>query len=219
MAKQTGVKKGAGQAVAVSAPNFQTAAFCIVGTAPYVQNKFSAKAREQMKTKQEGGSTSQSKKKREPKDFQACYEGAIHRTSEGWIGIPATAFRNAMISACRLVGFTMTRAKLAVFVEADGFDKDDGTPLVKMMKGEPIYHEMAVRNETGVADVRARPMWLPGWQADVRVRFDRDQFTLQDVTNLLMRVGMQVGIGEGRPDSRAGYGMNWGLFSLKNGQK
>ena len=53
----------------------------------------------------------------------------------------------------------------------------------------------------------------------MRVRFDADQFTLTDVANLLMRVGMQVGIGEGRPFSKNSNGMGWGLFDLKNGKK
>ena len=34
-------------------------------------------------------------------------------------------FVSALISACRLVGFKMTLAKLSVFVEEDGRDKDE----------------------------------------------------------------------------------------------
>jgi len=49
----------------------------------------------------------------------------------------------------------------------------------------------------------------------VVVNFDADQFTVQDVTNLMQRVGMQVGIGEGRPDSRDSAGLGWGTFCLK----
>jgi hypothetical protein len=179
-----------------------------------VQNKFSAKAREQMKAKQEAGSVAKKGAKRDPKDFVACYEGAMHRSREGWHGIPAGSFRNAMISACRMVGFKMTHAKLSVFVEADGFDADDGSPLVKITRGKPEYHEMPVRNESGVVDIRARPMWREGWQARVRVKFDADQFALADVANLLMRAGAQVGIGEGRPDSKSSAGMGWGTFSI-----
>jgi hypothetical protein len=52
------------------------------------------------------------------------------------------------------------------------------------------------------------------WKARVRVRWDQDQFTLEDVANLLTRVGMQVGIGEGRPDSKNSAGMGWGLFAV-----
>jgi len=215
---KTAVKAGGNtipkREVLITPPKLQTAEFLIVGTAPYVQQAFSQKAREQIKGTQEAGSQSRSKKKREAKDFQECYEQSKHYSREGWIGIPAGAFRAAMISACRLVGFKMTLAKLSVYIEADGFDRIDGTPLVRIT-GEPHYSEHPVRIKDTV-DLRARPMWDSGWSAKVRVTFDLEQFSLQDVGNLMMRVGRQVGIGEGRPDSRNSAGMGWGLFDISS---
>ncbi len=207
-------KKEASTALTIQPPNLKTAVFRIRGTAPYVQNKFSAKIKEQMRKDQEAGSTARKGKKREPKNFNQLYEDAIHRSTEGWYGIPAPAFRNALISACRLVGFHMTKAKLAVFAEADGFEETDRTPLVKIVKGEPEYHEMHVRVSNDQPDIRPRPMWQPGWEADVRLTFDADLFTLQDIANLLMRAGLQVGVGEGRPDSKSSTGMGWGTFEI-----
>jgi len=203
------------ESLTISPPNIKTAEFTIIGTAPYVQNKFSAKAKMQIKITQEAGSAGKKGRKREPKDFKECYKEAMHISREGWLGIPAPAFRAAMVSACRLVGFKMTVAKLSIFVEPDGFDNEDNTPLVKITKGEPEYTELPVKNETGVIDLRARPAWREGWEAKLRVKYDGDQFTLEDIANLLMRVGMQVGIGEGRPDSRKSCGMGWGTFELE----
>jgi hypothetical protein len=207
--------KATNEHVAISAPNFSIAEFRIVGIAPYVQNKFSQKALNTMRGTQEAGSQGKKGRQREAKDFDACYEGALHTTKEGWHGIPAPAFRCALISACRIVGFKMTHAKLSVFIEADGYDAEDGTPLVKITKGTPIRHEAAAWNANGNPDVRIRPMWREGWEATVRVRYDGDQFSLTDVTNLLSRVGLQVGVGEGRPDSKQSAGLGWGLFNLK----
>jgi hypothetical protein len=204
--------------VAIPPPQFQTVEFTIVGDAPYVQQRFSQKAIEQIKAVQLAGSKSKKGKAREPKDFQECYEQAKHISTEGWCGIPASSFRAAMISACRLVGFKMTLAKLSIFIPADGFDVVDGTPLIKFSKGEPRYVEHAMRIPGiggGGTDIRPRPMWDPGWEAKVRVTFDEAQFSAEDVTNLMMRVGMQVGLGEGRPDSRSSVGMGWGTFQLK----
>lgn len=198
----------------VSPPNFQVAQYSIRGISPYVQNKFSQKAKEMMMATQAAGSTGGKGKKREAKDFQKCYEGALHQASQGWYGIPAPAFRNALISACKIVGFQMTRAKLSLFCLADGHDKEDGSPLVKITKGKPRKVEHPVRNESGVCDIRSRPMWDPGWEAKVRIQFDADQFTLADVTNLMHRISVQVGIGEGRPDSKKSNGQGWGLFEL-----
>ncbi len=201
------------QTVQIKAPNLKTTVFRIIGTAPLVQAKFSQKAKEQMMATQAAGQQARSKRTREAKDFDDTCDQAVHYSTEGWAGIPAGAFRAAMISACRLVGFKMTLAKLSLFVIADGFDRDEGTPLVKLIAGKYRRVDMHVRNATGVIDIRSRPMW-DKWEADVRIRYDADQFSLDDVTNLLSRVGEQVGICEGRPDSKSSAGMGWGTFRL-----
>lgn len=200
------------QTVQIAAPRLKTAEFKLIGTSPYVQLRFSQKAMNAMMDKMKGGSQSKSKRVREARDFDDDFKQAMHVSTEGWVGIPAGSFRAAMISACRLVGFKMTLAKLSVFIEADGIDSVDGVPLVKI-EGTPEVNIMAVRNATGVADIRARPMWK-SWSISLRVKFDEDQFSLQDVSNLLSRVGQQVGLGEGRHDSRASAGLGWGCFSI-----
>lgn len=207
-------KKGsAAEAITIPAPNLETVTVDIVGNTPYVQHKFSEKARRIMLAAQQEGSSAKNKRKREPRDIEAEYLAAMHMTTGGKHGIPAPAFRSAMISACRLCGFQMTKAKLSVFVEADDFDVDDGTPLVHL-NGEPEMHESCVRLESGVASVSIRPMWRK-WSARVRVRYDADQFKQADVVNLLHRAGLQVGIGDGRPDSPKSHGMGWGTFTIK----
>ena len=202
--------------VMIKAPDIRSIAFHIKGTAPYVQARFSAKAMQAMMTKMAAGTTARGKKERKARDFDEDYREAMHISMDGWNGIPAGAFRNAMISACRLVGFKMTLAKLSVFVKADGFDKIDGTPLVKI-NGTPERVDMFARVAMGGTDIRIRPMWRE-WSADVIVNYDADQFTSQDVANLMMRVGEQVGIGEGRPDSRSSAGLGWGTFKIVNGE-
>lgn len=208
------VPEGSQQSVVIAPPNFQIAEFLIVGTAPYVQHKFSQKAIEQMKSAQEAGSRAKTKKKREPKDFQECYNQAQYISREGWNGIPATSFRAAMVSACRTVGFVMTRAKLGFFIEADGYDATSKKPLVKFTKGKPEYFEEPVSLDSGGTDIRIRPMWTEGWEAVVRIRFDADMFDVSDIANLLLRAGQQVGIGEGRPDSKKCVGVGWGTFDV-----
>ena len=205
--------------VTVTPPNFVVASFTITGTAPYVQNKFSVKAHEEMRVKQEAGAAYKAPP-RTAKDFQQVYEDATHFMQNGEPGIPATAFRNAIIEVSLLFSrsFTKKKMRMCVFVEADGIDPVDGTPLVAFTKGERQYSEMAVRIQQ-TTDIRARPMWVPGWQAAVRIQYDADAFTLQEITNLLMRAGMQVGIGEGRPSSKASSGMGWGLFTVETGGK
>jgi len=205
--------KAVAESVVIKAPDIRSAVFNIRGTAPYVQARFSGKAMQAMMSKMALGSQQAKKGREKPaRDFDEDYKNAMHISVDGWCGIPAGAFRQAMISACRLVGYKMTIAKLSVFVQADGFDKIDGIPLIKL-DGKPERIDMAVRNATGVADIRIRPMWRQ-WGATVKVNYDADQFSQQDVANLMLRVGKQVGIGEGRPDSRESAGLGWGTFEL-----
>jgi len=203
------------QHIQIAPPNIQVVAFNVVGTSPLVQNKFSHKSRQKMHETHAAGSTDKKGKKRAPRDFRADYEAAQHKSEDGWNGIPAASFRASMISACRTAGFKMTHARQTVFVLADGIDGDDGTALVRI-KGKPQYFESAVRNSTGVADLRARPMFRE-WSCVVRVEFDADIFTVQDLANLLARAGIQVGVGEGRPGSKASNGMGWGRFAIEIG--
>ena len=200
--------------IKISAPNIREAKFLIRGTAPLVVHKFSAKAKAMIRQKQEAGSLANKGKSKSAKNFDEVFQGARHISTEGWDGIPAAAFRAGIISACRLVGFKMTLAKLSIFVAADGFDETEGTPLVRILSpAEPERNESMVRLATGVCDISVRPMWRI-WGAELRIQYDADQFTADDVRNLLARVGAQVGVCEGRPDSKSSAGCGWGTFEL-----
>lgn len=198
------------KSVVISAPKFGIAEIIIRGTAPLVIERFSKKA--ELMAKMAEGKTAKNRKDREARDYDKEAEDARYRDSAGWEGMNAAAFRAGMISACRLVGFKMTLAKLSVFIEADGLDVNDGVPLVRIYGPSETY-TAHTRNATGVVDVRSRPMYRK-WAAKLRVRFDQEQFQLVDVINLVNRVGMQVGIGAGRPDSKSSAGTGMGLFEV-----
>ena len=200
--------------VTIKPPNFGTATFHIAGCAPLVIHRFSSKTKEQMKQKMETGKAAGSKKNREAKSTDETFEQARYRSEEGWDGFHAGSVRNAMISACRLVGFKMTLAKLSLFVEADGWDRDEPQiPLIRIY-GKATKQEDMARVDTGQPYVTVRAAYH-GWKAKIKIRWDADQFTIGDVSSLLSRVGLQVGIGEGRPDSKNSAGMGWGLFTIE----
>lgn len=204
------------ETLAITPPNFGVVELEIEGIAPYVQLKFNEKAKNAMREKMEAGSQRKKGNKKEARDFDEDYKQALHKSADGWYGIPSTAIKDAMVTACSLpaVDFHMTKARMALFLEQDGVDTEDGTPLIRI-KGEPEAVTHHVRNATGVADLRVRAMWRE-WSATVRIRFDQDTFSLQDVVNLLSRAGLQVGIGEGRPASKKSKcGMGWGIFQVK----
>ncbi len=198
----------------IKAPNFQKHIFKISGTAPLVIHRFSAKTKNEMKQKMEVGKAAGSRKNREAKLTDDLYQEARYLSREGWDGFNAGSVRNALISACRLVGFKMTLAKLSVFVEQDGWDKaEPQIPLIRIY-GDPVKQEDMARVETGQPYVTVRAAYHK-WSANLSIRWDADQFTFTDISHLIMRAGLQVGIGEGRPDSKHSTGMGWGTFVLE----
>lgn len=201
------------EVVIIKPLNFERVQVTLVGTAPYMQARFSAKSMQAMMAKHEQGSTAKKGAKKEARDFDADFRGAMHISEDGWHGVPAAALRNACIDVCRMAGFKMTHAKMSVFIEADGRDEVDGAPLVKLIAEKPERVDMATRNATGVCDIRVRPMWRD-WKINAVIRFDADQFTRSDVVNLIARAGEQVGIGEGRPFSKSSNGLGYGTFRI-----
>ena len=206
-------KKKTNETVTINAPNFKIATLTIRGTAPLVLNRFST--RMDVEAAMTSGKSKAARKDDRPaKDFAKEFQGARHLSPDGWDGVNASGFRNALIRACQTVGIEMTRAKMAVFVVADGNNKDDGTPLVRIWsKQEPEEFRAAVRNKNGSMDVRARPMWRE-WECKLRVRYDADLVSSSSVANLVARAGEQVGVGAGRPFSTMSAGQGWGTFEV-----
>lgn len=202
----------------ISEPNFQSVKFKIRGTAPLMVHHFGEKARKQIIQKQ----TAENKVigKRPPKDYKAEFENARYRASSGgWDGFYAGSIRNAMIAAARYVdGLQMTKSKGLFFVQADGNDRTDGTPLVRIRGCKAIHDTRPARNDDGGADIRNRPRF-DNWYADIIIDFDADAMTAQDIANLLHRAGTQVGICDGRPGSPNSNGMGFGTFRVEGSKK
>lgn len=202
--------------VTIKAPNMAHLEFNVAGTAPLVIHRFDEKMRDEFRKKVIRGSEPTGKKRHEGRAIADICEAAKYLgETDGvyWEGFNASAIRTALISACRLVNFKMTLAKLSLFVVPDGYDiLTPSIPLVRI-NGTAKIDESMGRTSTGISMLIVRPMYFP-WSATLRLRYDADQFSATDVTNLLLRVGEQVGIGEGRPDSKGSAGMGWGTFTL-----
>lgn len=198
--------------IVISPPRIRRATFKLMGTAPYVQSRFSKSALAKMRAAQEAGSQAGSRRKKEARDFDRDFAEAQRHSKDGWSGIPAVAFRDSMIDACRMAGYKMVHAKMSVFIEADGYDSQDAMPLVRI-HGKVGRSEVPGVLANGSVDIRVRPIW-EDWTATLRVRWDEDQFSQEDLGNLLMRAGAQVGIGCGRPFSKNSAGCGWGTFEI-----
>jgi hypothetical protein len=198
--------------IAIDGPRFQAIKLRCDGTAPLLMHKFSQKMRKKMEEAQTR--KDKTTNKREPKDYEAEFNAGRYVSSGGWDGVPTNMIRAALINACRYVhGLPMTQAKGIFSIISQGADKEDGTPLVKILSKAPAHDTRAVRNDGGGTDLRNRPRYYP-WSMVFEIQFDADLVSAQDVANLLARAGAQVGIGELRPQARKGMGGDYGTFQV-----
>lgn len=199
--------------IKIGAPNIQTAEFEIIGTTPLVVHRFSAKAKAEMIDKMINPPKRGTRVQRKPLDQEAQYNQARYVSKQGWDGFNAAAVRNALISACRLGNMKMTIAKLSVFVIADGVDRDEPQYNLVKIIGTRKRLDAVGRLDNGSPNPVSRPMYSP-WRCILRIAFDSDQLSVHDVANLLLRVGRQIGLCEGRYDSKNSAGQGWGCFEL-----
>jgi len=191
----------------------------IRGTVPLCMNAFSEKAKRIMREKQAG--EAQVKAPKSPKE---CFEAAFYTipTKKGEprrYGFPAGAFKNAMVSVANtfIEGMTKVLTRGALFVLAEHRNIPNVPDLIEI-HGEVVggpetnWNEMPVRNASGVADLRYRPLIDEGWTAVVEIEFDPSNIKAAQVANLLARAGFHVGIGDGRPEKKTDMG--WGRFEV-----
>lgn len=206
--------------IVVKAPNFRVLELVIVGTAPYVSNngEWEQMAKDHAKGEVELDKESVGAKK-PPKDFDRLFQVSMHHDTDGKVGyLPATGLRQGMVRAGYNTGIDMTVTKAAIFVLADAYNTE-GSPLVKITKGQPEPFKGYAMNRGGSPDIRCRARWAAGWEAKVRIRYDADLMNEQTVANLLHRAGVTIGIGAGRPFSKMSCGQGWGTFEVKANRK
>jgi glutaredoxin-related protein len=194
----------------------------IVGTAPLVVSKFSEKAKEIMRGSQTG-----QKRLKQRRDPESDFAGARHRIDgdSGWDGFPATGLKGAIVGGARFFNdkkLNMTLLKQSIFVLGDGKDMlipilgPDGKPY-GVGKNQPEMHEGMVRNRTGVADFRFRPMYYP-WSMKLSIIYMPDLMSLETLVALVDAGGF-VGIGEWRPGSKESQTGSWGTFQVDDTQE
>ena len=176
----------------------------IVGVTPVIPHRWSEKAIRMMQEKQSGATV---KAKREAKDPEQEAHDSCYWLDDGRPGLPATAFKASMVSACRFFdGLTMTQAKLLFFVVGQGVDQ-----LVPI-EGDAVMRTDTPRNATGVADLRYRYAFDP-WSATITVKFLPSIITQESVMTLLDAAG-KGGVGDWRPSAPKSATGTFGQFRV-----
>lgn len=179
----------------------------IVGTAPLITNRWSEKARQMMLDKQQ----SSARAKKEAKDPEALFEAAHYKLPDGRNGMPATAFKAAIVHAARLFE-GITQVSLKQMVRVLGELDDRGEQIIPITCDEVIMREDTPRNASGVADLRYRPQFN-GWRAVLPVQIVEGQLDEASLLALVDAAGIG-GVGEMRPTAPKSATGQYGTFEV-----
>jgi hypothetical protein len=163
------------------------------GTAGLICNKWSEKAKQQMRDKQQ----KRAKDAKEAKNPEECFKGSLYPYPGGGYGFPSIAFKAAAVDACSHVdGITKVLARGAFHIQGD-LVKIDGTPEMR---------EDMVRVGMGVADLRYRGEFRE-WSCVVKIRYNARVLSAEQIVNLFRIAGFAIGVGEHRPQRDGSNGM------------
>ena len=177
----------------------------IVGLTPVIPHKWSEKALRLMRESQSGN---KARAKHEPKVPEDEAEASLYRLPDGRPGMPATAFKAAMVGAARLFqGVTMVTLKSSIFVQGEGPDQ------LVALEGDMHLREDTPRNATGVVDLRYRYAFWP-WSALIRVEFLTAVVDLDSIYTLVDAAG-NGGVGDWRPSAPKSLTGTFGRFEVK----
>jgi hypothetical protein len=172
----------------------------IVGTAPAITHRFSEKARRQMLDNMQNR-----KSPKEPKNPQAEYEAAMYKLDDGRCGIPALAFKQAIVDASRFYGKSVSMVILRMGVFVQGVFPEAGGQALIPITGEPHMREDVTTVGMGGHDLRYRPEFSE-WSAVLPITYVSTLLTADSVLSLIQAAGMGVGVGEWRPERSGDFG-------------
>lgn len=221
--------------ISVEPISFEVVSLRIVGVRPLIVNAWDPKVQSEMISKQMKLPI-KSAKQRERNPI-AEFEASRYRIPEdypgpwaGLDGIPAAAFKQAFVDACRHTGLTMVGTQGAfhvrgleveqppiTIVDKNGKEMQLGEKsmeLIPIYGDEPTMRMDMVRLEGGgSADMRFRPQYK-NWWCLVPVQIAKGSLTVQQVLDLANRAGFHCGICEWRPMSKKSKNGSYGMFKI-----
>ena len=182
----------------------------IIGDAPLLVHRWSAKAKKEMLDKQ----MKKARAAKQAKDPVQDFKDSIYYLPDGTCGFPSVAFKAAAVTAVTSVsGVTKVEARQAFHIVGDDVDVPGAFPgsisrdnLVKIESPEPRMREDMVRVGMGTADLRYRAEFWP-WSARILVRYSKDVLSEEQILNIINRAGFGVGVGEWRPEKDGDKGL------------
>lgn len=189
----------------------------LVGDTPLIMHAWSAKAKRMMLEAQMGLAKGKKKEAKNPvEDFinsmywltempkemtEEAFTEAIN--SGGRFGFPATAFKQAAISAAYRMGWAKDKVSLrgAFFIDSD----ENG--MIEIHSDVPTMREDMVKIGMGTADIRYRGEF-DNWYVDMTISYNvNGNYSLENIVNIINAGGYICGVGEWRPEKDGQYGM------------
>ncbi len=171
----------------------------VEGTSPLITHRWSEKAKEQIRRKQERRPSQGREKRNADSEFQAA-----RYVLDGRDAFPALAFKNAMFEAAIASGFRKVDVRRAFYLRGEARLIEG--PIVFLRASEPWMREDCVRVGQGAADLRYRPQY-DEWEVDLSFIYDPSICNPEILTALLNRGGFSTGVGEWRPQKDGDNGM------------
>jgi len=178
----------------------------IIGVTPYIPHKWSEKSLGMMRDKQFQTKKIAPRAAKNPADEAYA---STYWMEDGSLGAPATAFKGAMVGACRIFGsdvFPMTKAKIALHVIGTGAEQ-----LVPIV-GEYEMREDTPRNSGGTVDLRYRN-YVTSWVIDLEINYVVNMIDDEGVVALVDAAGLG-GIGDWRPSAPKSNTGTYGQFRV-----
>lgn len=218
----TTTTKNGTSTVIIPSLNILTATLVICSDTPLIINRWSGKAKDQMRAKHSKAPKQAKEARDQHRDYREslyqmegpkgtpAYNSPDKKTgktkahkdfgSQGF-GVKAISLKLAAVRGAKACGVHMTTAKAGFHVIGMGAES-----LVRIDGDKPYMREDAVRNQTGVADLRYRGCF-ENWSITFDVRYNERAFSLDQIVNFFNTAGFCNGIGEWRPEKSGEHGM------------
>ena len=185
--------------IEIKPPNLQILELELFGTSPLICHAWSEKAKKQMLDKQMKKAVVGKEAKNPEQDFKdSLYPLPKPNGNGSEYGFPAVAFKAAAVRAASNLDITMVQARQMFHVLPDQGD------LVEI-DGSPTMREDMVRLNGKTADIRYRGEFKT-WKTTLKIRYNADVISDEQVVNLFNLAGFSVGVGEWRPERNGSFG-------------
>jgi hypothetical protein len=165
----------------------------LIGDSPLICHAWSDKAKARILDKQ----MKRAKAGNEAKDPEADYAASLYRGAKGEYVFPCVAFKSAAVDACSHVAeITKVQARGAFHIIGE----------FARIEGEPSPREDMVTIGMGSADIRYRGEFKQ-WRVRLRIRYNSNVLSAEQITNLFNTAGFAVGVGNWRPEKNGSFGM------------